>query len=351
MSIESCAGQLGPVGPRVWGKVQALVWAVGALILVTLVVAPRIGLHAVWNVLIPLAPALFAIAPGLWRNICPLGTTSQLPRHFGVSLARPLPERWQRAFQTIALALLLLVVPLRHVSFNQDASATLTALVVLGGLALTAGFLFEGKSGWCAGLCPVHPVEKLYGQEPAFSVSNAHCDECARCTAICPDSTRAIHPLEVGKGAWQRASGALLVGGFPGYVWGWFQVRDHGPGAGWEHLAGAYLLPFAAMAVSLAAYVLLVRSCARETRPSIDRAFAAAAISTYYWFRLPALIGYGRFPGDGMLVDLTDRLPASAILPIQLGAVSFWAMWLVVRNGRNRSWQIRPAYRAAGPLS
>ena len=60
---------------RTWRAVQTVVWLAGVAILAALLFAPEIGIHAFWNVLIPVAPALVAFAPGLWRKICPLAST------------------------------------------------------------------------------------------------------------------------------------------------------------------------------------------------------------------------------------------------------------------------------------
>src|SRR5581483_420244 len=40
----------------------------------------KLGLKIVWGVGIPLLPILFFVAPGLWRNICPLAASNQTPR-------------------------------------------------------------------------------------------------------------------------------------------------------------------------------------------------------------------------------------------------------------------------------
>ncbi len=58
-----------PARRATWRLVQVAVWAIGLAILVLLFVAPTIGLHAFWDVLIPVAPALLVIAPGgAWRS-------------------------------------------------------------------------------------------------------------------------------------------------------------------------------------------------------------------------------------------------------------------------------------------
>ena len=40
-----------------------------------------------WGVAVPCLPALFAIAPGLWRQVCPMAFANQLPRLLGFGRA------------------------------------------------------------------------------------------------------------------------------------------------------------------------------------------------------------------------------------------------------------------------
>ena len=97
-----------------WRVAQGAVWLVGVAIVVALVVAPSVGITAVWNVLIPVAPALLVFAPGLWRNLCPLATTALFARHVGLSAGVRVSPAAQERLNAIGLAALLLVVPLRH---------------------------------------------------------------------------------------------------------------------------------------------------------------------------------------------------------------------------------------------
>ena len=48
-----------------------------------LIAAPDTGLFVMWKVVIPLLPVLFLVAPGLWRNLCPLAASNQTPRALG----------------------------------------------------------------------------------------------------------------------------------------------------------------------------------------------------------------------------------------------------------------------------
>src|SRR3712207_8158040 len=50
------------------------------------------------------------------------------------------------------------------------------ALPIFAG-ALTGGYLLKGKSGWCSSICPMLPVQRLYGQTPFVLERNDHRSE------------------------------------------------------------------------------------------------------------------------------------------------------------------------------
>ena len=303
-----------------------------------------IGIHAFWNVLIPAAPALAAFAPGLWRNICPLASTALFAKHVGWSRGRRISRPWQGRFQLIGVVALLVIVPLRHVTLDTSGPATALAIVLIALAAVLVGFLTDCKSGWCSGLCPVHPVEKLYGSNPAVRLPNAHCAECIQCVAPCPDSTPDVFSRGKVLPKAGRLARVLLVGGFVGFVWGWFQVPDYRGAEGWNHLGQAYGWPFAGFAATLAVYCILSRSLPERHEKVLVRCFAAAAIGCYYWYRLPMLFGFGPHPGDGMLVDLTGALPDWLVYACRASTTLVFASWIVAKPGKRQSWAARPAF-------
>jgi ferredoxin len=325
-----------------WRTVRYAVLAIGLAILVALVIAPELGRHAFWNGLIPLAPALLVVAPGLWRNVCPMATAALLPRHLGISRRGTLSVEWQGRLSLFAVLLLFALVPLRHVVLDSSGPATALVLVLLAAVAVTMGFAFDWKSGWCSGLCPVHPVEKLYGSRPISSFANAHCTECIQCTTVCPDSTRSMHPFSRPTRA-HRLAAVLLVGGFPGFIWAWFHVPGNDGFASWSQLGWCYGVPLLGALASLLMFLAARELVPVKHYPTLVRSFAAAAVSCYYWFRLPALVGMGVFPGEGALVDLSEELPAE--LPLLSGIVTtgFFGWWLVLRRAHRREWLVRPA--------
>jgi len=313
--------------------------------IVLLFVKPEIGLHAFWDVLIPVAPALVALLPGVWRNICPTATMSQLPRRFKYSKKKKLSARTHSWLVLLSVLLLFTIIPLRHTLFDVNGPATGIFLIVSTIIAIVLTYAFDGKSGWCASLCPVHQVEKLYGQRPIATVSNSHCDACSKCVMACPDSTPAPSPHLGGKMWPRRAATFGLIGAFPGYVWGWFQVQDYSTfSQGVENIANTFTIPVIGGAATLALYALLISSVPLQKRKIIDRFFAAAAISCYYWYRIPWLFGFSQFEGNGMLIDLTNVISPTVMTIIPFVTTAFWVWWLALKRNGLRSWMTRPPY-------
>ena len=174
-------GQLSKKSILIWRIVQTLIWIVGVIILFNLIFYPTIGIHLFWNILIPVAPILLVVAVGVWRNICPLASTALFPRHLELSKRKKLSIEQTGKFNLIAVIALFVIVPLRHAIFDMNGPATAILILSLGLIAVILSFFYEWKSAWCSGLCPIHPVEKLYGLKNKLSLPNAHCNECFRC--------------------------------------------------------------------------------------------------------------------------------------------------------------------------
>jgi len=239
--------------------------------------------------------------------------------------------------------ILLLIVPLRHVILDTNGLVSALLIAALALVAFWLGYIFDSKSGWCSGICPVHQVEKLYGSRVLLSPPNAHCSVCRQCVTHCPDSTPGVDPFLEKKSRLQFLSGYLMVGGFPGFIWGWFQVPDYYGLEGWSHLGTAYGWPFLGLVTSLSLYWILVRMLPKKLQRTLISIFAASAVILYYWFRLPALIGFGMFPGDGMLVDLSMVLPSWT--PYLLGIITTLLFsYLIIIRSSKRVWVIRPPY-------
>lgn len=325
----------------IWRIIQTLVWVVGVLIIFNLIFYPTIGLHLFWNILIPIAPGLLVVGVGVWRNVCPLGSTALFPRHIGFSKRKKLTIQQTSKLNLIAAIALFVIVPLRHAIFNTNGLATAVLLLSLGLISVIFGILFEWKSGWCSSLCPIHPVEKLYGLNNKLTLPNAHCNKCYSCVTPCPDSIPRINPFSLKKSNHYKIAGFAMIGGFPGFVWGWFQVPDYNGITSIEELVAVFLFPIIGLIVTSILFLILNNFSQEKVLISI---FSASAVSCYYWYRLPALFGFGNFPGDGMLIDLTGVIPDWSIVFTILSTTIFFFWWIVFRKNNRIRWEIRPSY-------
>lgn len=324
-----------------WRIIQVLIWITGAGILFNLIFFPDLGIHLFWNILIPVAPGLLVISVGVWRNICPLATTALLPNHLGFSKRNKITTKQSGILNLVAVLALFIIVPLRHAIFDMNGLATALLILSLATVSVILGLFFEWKSAWCSGLCPIHPVEKLYGLKNKFSIPNMHCASCIRCVVPCPDSTTGIHPLSAKKTDYHKIAGLLIAGGLPGFIWAWFHVPDYHELTSPVQLIEIYKLPL--LGLFATSFMFLVLKKFFEAKILVPL-FSAAAISCYYWFRVPALLGFGIFPGNGMLIDLTGVIPEWFVLTLSTLLAVFFFFWIVFSKNNKNSWLIRPSY-------
>lgn len=336
--------QLSPHSILIWRIAQTAVWLVGATILTCLLFFPTLGILLFWNILIPVAPALFVVAVGLWRNVCPLATTNLLPRKLGLSKRKKLSATQLGKLNLIAVIALYIIVPLRHAVFNNSGIATGLMIVSMAVVGISLGFFYDWKSAWCSGLCPVHPVEKLYGGNVLLSLPNANCDQCINCVIPCPDSTPNLHPKISAKTVYHKITGLLIIGGLPGFIWGWYHVPDEHTITSLSTFLSVYIIPLIGLAVTLVAYLILSNLIAAKHERKLISIFAASGVSCYYWYRLPALLGFGKFADDGLLISLRNILPAWSVFVMIICTTVFFFYWLVFRERNNRSWVIRPQF-------
>ncbi len=327
---------------NVWYILQLALFLIGLTIVAALLFAPTVGLHLLWDVLIPAAPLLFVLVPGFWRNVCPVATSGMLAQRSGKSKRGMVPDAAVPWLAFAGVAILYLAVPLRHAIFDLNGVASGIFLIVAALVAFALGLKFAWKSAWCAGLCPVRPVEALYGFRPAARFVNAHCGSCANCTVPCPDSHSVAVLDQQGKSMLQRLTHVLMVGGFAGFIWGWFHVADYSGASGWENIGTIYVWPLAAAGVTSAAYMVLRKVLPEAAHQRLRQLFACAAVSCYYWYRLPMLVGFGLFPGDGMLIDLSTSLPSWVPQASPYLTTAFFLWWMVVREHRGGPWAQRP---------
>ncbi|PRY50121.1 2Fe-2S iron-sulfur cluster protein [Geodermatophilus tzadiensis] len=275
-----------PLG--VWRAVRVVSLLAYLALVVALFVRPAGGLFVFFGVIVPLLPALFFLAPGVWRNICPLAAANQAPRVLGFSLGRTLPEWFRRRAFVVAMVLFFGIAGARLAVFNGSGTATGVLLAVVVSAAFLGGLLFKGKSGWCSQICPLLPLQRVYGQTPFVRVPNSHCRPCVACTTNCYD----FAPI----GAYQAdlheddpvwtAPRRLFVAALPGFVLGFFVLA--GAGVGTRPLTTTYgelaLFFLGSVGLFYAVSALLPLS------PSVAVAvWGAAALNLFYWFAGPVL--------------------------------------------------------------
>jgi len=328
-----------------WSIAQRALFLAGPGLILSLLLVPQLGLNVLWNGLIPLAPALVVIAPGAWRNVCPMASISLLPHKLGLSQRRKPSKQTSARFFALASAALFVIVPLRHTVFDNNADATACLLIAASLMAFALGLRFDMRSAWCNALCPIHPVERLYGQAPAFAPANMRCPSCSGCSSPCPDSSRLSNPVQAFTTAPGNIAIHLVTGGLPGLIWGWYRVPDFIPPIPFETLVTAFAWPLGCSIVTLLLYGLLHRLQAGRERSvnRLPRLFATLAVCTYYWYRIPALAGMGPQPDSGVLCDLSLILPD---LPLysHIATSGFFVWFLLLRSSEPRSWLARPVH-------
>lgn len=296
-----------------WSAARGLVWTAALLMSVALLVWPSAALPLFWGLAVPALPAVFMLAPGLWRNVCPLASSNQLPRALGWSRQREIPAAIQGAIYPIGVALFFVFVSARKVVFNE--SGTATAMLVLGAMlaAFLGGLWFKGKSGWCSSICPLLPVQRIYGQAPLVQIANTHCKPCVGCAKNCLDQDpgRAQLSDQYDASRPYRNFRRFFAAVFPGYVIGFFVV----PSAAEVGLLAMTMQLFVYCAVSLTVFHLL-DACFETLRNSLPLAFAALAFNAYYWFSAPLMVqtlgGLGlALPPETVVVIRTALLLAS----------------------------------------
>jgi len=194
------------------------------------------------------------------------------------------------------------MVPARHLIFNTSGvwlGVTMTAVALL---ALGLGLVVRAKGGFCNSICPLLPVEKLYGQAPLISAPNPRCSPCTLCTAKgCLDldpskSLRAALGNSTTVRDWIRTPFGVFAAAFPGFIFGYFQVGDVAT-SHW-YVAYGIILSFSLGSLALTAFL------AAALRDSINRllpVLGALAVGIYYWYAAPASLAAFGLPGGILL--------------------------------------------------
>src|SRR3954447_16056186 len=263
---------------RVWHWMRAGSLVGGLVVAALLIAAPDTGLFVMWKGVIPALPLIFMTAPGIWRNLCPLAASNQTPRALKITKALTAPNWLKEYGYVIAFSLFIGFVVLRLLGLDDDAGWS--ALLLLGALtgAFFGGMVLKGKSGWCSTICPLLPVQRIYGQTPLMLVANAHCQPCVGCVKNCYDfNPRAAYlaDLHDNDNYWSGYR-RYFIGAFPGLILGFFVVPD---GPALEVLGGLAVC----IAASLASFATLI-SFWKTSAHTITSLYGAVAFCLFYWF-------------------------------------------------------------------
>jgi nitrite reductase (NADH) large subunit len=271
-----------------WRAAQVIGLALTLALLAALVVSPDASLRVLWYMVIPVLPAVFLINPLIWRNVCPLATlNAEVGRR---AAARVVQGQVLRYAWLVGIALLVVLVPARRFLFNVNGPALAITVSAVAVLALAAGFVFSRRAGFCNTICPVLPVEKLYGQTPLARVGSARCSTCNLCTPVgCIDLAGEKTTAQT-LGPWRKDSAWLFTGfgafatAFPGFVVGYFTTKDTAFASALGVYATVALWSLGSYIV-LASIAALLRIRANVAMP----VFGALAFLLYYWLAAPAV--------------------------------------------------------------
>ncbi len=271
----------------VWWLARGAVLLAALGLSLLLILQPALGLKLFWGLAIPVVPALLVVAPGLWRQVCPMATLNQLPRLTGFGRARDLPAGLKTWAFAISVGLFLAAVSLRAPLLNH--SGVLVGLGVLGALllAFAGGVVFKGRSGWCGTFCPLAPVQRTYGQAPLLVVKNGYCNPCVGCQKSCYDFNprAAVFSDVYDEDPRHAAQRRLFMGLLPGLILGYFLL---GPVP--AHGALAYLAMLAAACCASAGAYGLAVAFFPANPYRVALAFGGLALSAFYWFAGPIVV-------------------------------------------------------------
>lgn len=269
-----------------WNASKLLVFVATLGVIAGLFVQPELTLDILWFILIPILPVTFLLNPGMWRGVCPLATANMIGSS---GASREVSGAWLNRTATVGIVLLFVLVPARRFLFNTDGPILAIVVLAVTALAFGLGWFVKAKGGFCNSICPVLPVEKLYGQAPFFGVRNARCVPCNHCTAKgCHDldpTTSARHAAGNGNGprAWMKTPFGLFAAGFPGFIYGYFQLAD----TGFDGALTVYATILGYAVASLVLFVLLTFVLRIPTHRLLPF-LGALSVGIYYWYAAPA---------------------------------------------------------------
>lgn len=292
-----------------WWAARFVALSAALALAALLILNPPLGLTLFWKLAIPLVPALLVIAPGLWRQVCPMATMNQIPRLAGWQRPAELPPWAKASAFGIAVALFVGAVSLRVPLLNHAGPVVGLGIVGLLALALAGGFAFKGRSGWCGTFCPLAPIQRTYGQAPLFVVKNGYCEPCVGCQKSCYDFNprAAVFSDVYDEDPRHAAQRRLFFGLLPGLILGYF-LQGPAPAYG----TGTYLAILLASVCASAGLYGLVLAFLPANPYRVSLGFGVLALASFYWFAGPMIVG--------TLAELASVEAPAALLTASRGA-------------------------------
>lgn len=307
---------------RLWSAAQGTAFVAALAVIAGLVVYPDWTLRLAWFGVVPLLPASFLVNAGLWRGICPIATANALGPKKG---ARAMDGSTLKVLLSVGMVLLVVLIAGRRLVLNTQGPVLAGLLLAIVAAAFVLGRIFRSKAGFCNSVCPVLPVEKLYGQSPLLHVRNPRCVPCDLCSTkgcLDIDPVRAVAP-ETQSLDWMKTPFGLFSIAFPGVILGYFLTSDY-PGASALAVAGSIFGGGLASLGVLGSLTLVLSSVFRLQVRVVVVVLGALSVGTYYWFAAPASVR--AFGG-----------PDAAGLLLRTALLLLIAVWLVVALRRART--------------
>ncbi|MEZ4671378.1 MAG: FAD-dependent oxidoreductase [Anaerolineae bacterium] len=271
---------------RAWHFARLMTIGLAYGIAITAFIRPQAALFIFWKMIIPILPVLFFVGPGIWRNICPMAALNQTPRLFRFSRALTAPDWLRNNAYLIGIVMFLIIVPTRKALFNSNGPALGLLLLFALTTPLIGGYFFKGKSGWCSSICPLLPVQRLYGQTPFVRVPNNYCQPCVGCAKNCYDFNPNTANLADQYDPDRRYSGyrRFFAGTFPGLIAAFYLTPDPPK----ITVQAMYLQIIMFVLISLGIFLIL-DTFLKASSFRITTLFGAIALNYYYVFNIPSM--------------------------------------------------------------
>ncbi len=282
--------------------------AVLAVIGIAVSLATKASWHGVklldlfWQGIVPLVPLILLLAPHFWRRICPVAVLNVIAARIGREgrgigpshLPQKVNVFIKRYGVMLAASLLWLLVPMRLLLFNQSPRATLVLILAIAVAAVTLGICGQWKAAWCSSVCPVYPVEKLYGAAPVWSLPDTRCRSansalsCYRCALNCLDVPQSeTHYWKAMERAGSKRAAEIVrrffLGSFPGFMLAYWFLSSTNASARpviATSIFGVYATFLLLMLASYGCYLLASLVLAANHR--VDLIVIALALNLYY---------------------------------------------------------------------